>query len=130
MTLINMLSSSFERNSSAVAIVSRDIRLSYSEWFQQISSVAGAIEEIGLQQGDHLVTILSNRYEMATLYWACQMLGLIFTPFNWRASGAEIAYVLEDAEAKLVVCETRSEFALKEALDLFPIPADHRSPAP
>ena len=122
MTLINMLSSSFERNSSAVAIVSRDTRLSYSEWFQQISSVAGAIEEIGLRKGDHLVTILSNRYEMATLYWACQMLGLIFTPFNWRASGAEIAYVLEDAEAKLVVCETRSEFALKEALDLFPIP--------
>ena len=92
-----------------------DTRLSYSEWFQQISSVAGAIEEIGLQKGDHLVTILSNRYEMATLYWACQMLGLIFTPFNWRASGAEIAYVLENAEAKLVVCETRSEFALKEA---------------
>ena len=112
MTLINMLSSSSERNPSAPAIVMGDLKLSYSDWFHQIKIIAGAINELGLEPGDHLLTILSNRYEMATLYWASQMLGLIFTPFNWRASAAEIAYVLEDAEAKLVVCEARSEVAL------------------
>ena len=112
MTLINMLSSSSERNPSAPAIVMGDLKLSYSDWFHQIKIIAGAINELGLEPGDHLLTILSNRYEMATLYWASQMLGLIFTPFNWRASAAEIAYVLEDAEAQLVVCEARSEAAL------------------
>ena len=121
MTLINMLSSSSERNPSAPAIVMGDQKLSYSDWFHQIKIIAGAINELGLEPGDHLLTILSNRYEMATLYWASQMLGLIFTPFNWRASAAEIAYVLEDAEAKLVVCEARSEAALTKALDSFPL---------
>ena len=121
MTLRNMLSSSSERNPSAPAIVMGDLKLSYSDWFHQIKIIAGAINELGLEPGDHLLTILSNRYEMATLYWASQMLGLIFTPFNWRASAAEIAYVLEDAEAQLVVCEARSEAALIKALDSFPM---------
>ena len=121
MTLINMLASSSERNPSAPAIVMGDLKLSYSDWFHQIKIIAGAINELGLEPGDHLLTILSNRYEMATLYWASQMLGLIFTPFNWRASAAEIAYVLEDAEAQLVVCEARSEAALIKALESFPL---------
>ena len=45
-----------------------------------------ALQEMGLQAGDHLVVVMRNRYEMATLYWASHMLGLIFTPVSWRAS--------------------------------------------
>ena len=42
---------------------------------------------------------MRNRYEMATLYWACQLLGIVFTPVSWRATADEIKYCLEDAEA-------------------------------
>jgi 2-furoate---CoA ligase len=45
---------------------------------------------------------MRNRYEMATLYWASHMLGLIFTPVSWRGSLDEIAYCLEDCEAMAV----------------------------
>ena len=48
MTLINMLSSSSERNPSAPAIVMGDQKLSYSDWFHQIKIIAGAINELGL----------------------------------------------------------------------------------
>ena len=61
MTLINMLSSSSERNPSAPAIVMGDLKLSYSDWFHQIKIIAGAINGLGLEPGDHLLTILSNR---------------------------------------------------------------------
>ena len=58
MTLINMLSSSSERNPSAPAIVMGDQKLSYLDWFHQIKIIAGAINELGLEPGDHLLTIL------------------------------------------------------------------------
>src|SRR5262245_48888645 len=45
---------------------------------------------------------MRNRYEMATLYWACHLLGATFTPVSWRATADEIKYCLEDAEAAVL----------------------------
>ncbi len=123
MTLVRMLDASVARDPNAIAIVEGDRRLSYSAWAREISSVAGGLSKLGLKPDDHLVAILSNRHETATLFWACQRIGAIFTPFNWRASGAEVAFVLEDAEAKLVVYEDRSAEAVLAALDEVPVPA-------
>jgi hypothetical protein len=50
--------------------------------------------------GDHLLVVLQNRWEMATLHWACQFAGIVMTPLNWRAKPEEIDYCLADAEAK------------------------------
>ena len=62
---------------------------------------------LGLEPGDHLVTVLPNRWEAATLHWACQIAGIIITPVNWRADSGEIDFFLVDAEAKALVYEAR-----------------------
>ena len=123
MTLARMLSASVARDPDALAIVEGDRRLSYGDWQSEIERVAGGLASLGLSEGDHLVAILSNRYETASLFWACQMLGAVFTPFNWRATAAEVAFVLEDAEAKLVVYEDRSGEAVMAALRERPVDA-------
>ena len=51
----------------------------------------------GLKPGDHLVTLLQNRWEAATLHWACQSAGVIITPINWRAKADEIDFYIEDS---------------------------------
>ena len=107
MTIARMLAASTAREPGALAIVDGDRRLTYGEWSEDIRKMAGGCLRLA-SEGDHLVVFLSNRLEMASLYWACQTIGAIFTPFNWRASGPEMAYVINDAEAKLVVCEERS----------------------
>ena len=100
------------REGGAEAIVDGEIRRTYRDWYEEICAVAGGLQHRGLKSGDHFVAVLSNRYQTATLYWACQMLGAIFTPFNWRANGEEIAYVLEDAEVVAVALEERSRDAM------------------
>ena len=84
------------------AIVDGERRRSYAQWYREIKAVAGALREMGLEPGQHLVVVMRNRYEMATLYWACHLLGVIFTPVSWRAAADEIRYCLEDAEAAAV----------------------------
>lgn len=116
MTIAHMLAASAAREPAAVAIVDGTKRLTYEQWFAEIRCIAGGLSALGLGKGDHFVAILSNRMEMASLYWASQMLGAIFTPFNWRASGPEIAYVIEDAEAKVLVYEERSSEAVLAAV--------------
>jgi 2-furoate---CoA ligase len=93
------------RDPRAEAVVDGELRRDYAGWYAEIRAIAGGLQARGLKTGDHFVTILSNRYETATLYWACQMLGLVFTPFNWRASADEIAYVLKDADTVAVAFE-------------------------
>src|SRR4051812_24889562 len=96
---------SVSRDPKALAIVDGEVRLTYKAWYTKISSVVAGFDRLGLKPGDHLVTMLQNRWEAATLHWACQFAGLIITPVNWRAKPDEIDYVLEDAEAMAIVYE-------------------------
>ena len=70
---------------------------------------------MGLEAGEHFVVVMRNRHEMATLYWASQLLGLIFTPVSWRASADEIAYCIEDAEAAAIAYDGAAQAAVCEA---------------
>lgn len=94
---------SVERNPNAQALVAGEKRLTYAQWFETIKSVAGGLEMLGLQHGDHLAIAMQNRWEMATLHWACQFLGVIVTPLNWRSKPDEIDYCVLDSGAKAIV---------------------------
>jgi 2-furoate---CoA ligase len=96
---------SVARDPDAVAIVDEGVRLTYAQWMGKISSVVAAFDRLGLKPGDHFATLLQNRWEAATLHWACQFAGLIVTPINWRVKPDEIDYVLENAEAKAIAFE-------------------------
>ena len=103
---------SVARDPDALALVDGAVRLSYAEWFARISSVAAALEGLGLRQGDHLVTVLQNRWEAATLHWACQFTGIILTPLNWRVKADELDFCLADAAAAALVYEDVSAEAV------------------
>lgn len=113
---------SVERRPHALAIVDGQVRLTYAQWYERILRVAGALSTLGLQRGDHLVLVLQNRWEMATLHWACQCLGVIVTPINWRLKGSELEYCVTDAGARAVVFEPASAQAVVEAATCGKIP--------
>ena len=71
---------SVARDPDGLAIVDGDVRLSYRAWYAKISALVAAFDDIGLKPGDHLVTVLQNRWEAATIHWACQFAGIIVTP--------------------------------------------------
>ncbi len=99
------LLASVMRMPEAVAISDGDRVLTYRAWQDDILRLVAGLDRLGLSRGDHLVTVLQNRYEAATLHMAAQIAGLVITPLNWRASGEELDYVLNDADAKGLVFE-------------------------
>ena len=109
------LLASVERNPQAPAIVDGELRLTYAQWLDRIERVAAALASVGLGHGDHLVTVLSNRFEAATLHWACQMLGVVVTPLNWRATRDDIEYCLRDADARAIAYEGLTQAAARGA---------------
>jgi len=104
---------SVERNPNALAIVADDMRLTYAQWFETIKAVAGGLQSAGLRHGDHLAVVMQNRWEMATVHWACQFLGVIVTPLNWRSKPDEIDYCLVDSGAKAIVYDDSCSEAIQ-----------------
>jgi len=106
---------SVARDPEALAIVDGDVRLSYRTWYDKISALVAGLDALGLKAGDHLVTVLQNRWEAATIHWACQFAGIIVTPLNWRSTAEELDFCLEDAEAKAIVYEKVSAAAVRSS---------------
>jgi 2-furoate---CoA ligase len=106
---------SAERDPHATAIIDGEIRLSYHEWYDKISAVVAAFDQLGLNPGDHIVMALQNRWEAATLHWACQLAGLVITPINWRAKADEIDFYLSDSQARAIAYQDVSEEATEKS---------------
>ncbi|MFL9915813.1 AMP-binding protein [Paraburkholderia fungorum] len=96
---------SVERSPNALALVDGDLQLTYVQWHRIILNVADGLRELGLVRGDRLLVVLQNRWEMATLHWACQFAGIVIVPLNWRAKPEELDYCVTDAGVKAIVYE-------------------------
>ena len=83
---------SVERSPHALALVDSGVRLTYAQWHEQIGRTVAGLQRLGLGRGDRLLSVLQNRHQAATLHWACQFLGVVIVPLNWRAKSDEIDY--------------------------------------
>ncbi len=113
---------SVERNPHACALIAGEHRLSYAQWHETIRALAGGLLHIGLKHGDHLAIACQNRWEMASLHWACQFLGIIVTPLNWRSKPDELDYCLADSQARAVVFDHSCAQAVADSVQAQAIP--------
>jgi 2-furoate---CoA ligase len=108
---------SVARDPNALAVVDGEVRLTYAQWYRRISALVAALDRLGLKAGDHLVTVLQNNWQAATIHWACQFTGVIITPLNWRSTAEELDYCLDNAEAKALVYEAASADAVRASAE-------------
>ena len=82
---------SVERDPGAMAIAEGDLTLNYFDWYRRISALVDGLGQIGLRKGDTLVTAMQNRWENASLHWACQLAGIVASPpMNWTTRCATV----------------------------------------
>src|SRR5258707_8139766 len=105
-----------KRFPEATAVVDDQVRWSYRDLYEEVSTVAANVQQSGVQQGDHVLVVLKNHRENLVIYWACQLLGLIYTPVNFRMSLAELVYCIGDAEPVLVFYEEENRATIEAAL--------------
>jgi fatty-acyl-CoA synthase len=83
----------------------RDARLSYGELEALANRLAGVFRRLGLSRGDHVATLLANRPEGLAAAWAAWRSGLYLTPMSTALAPAELAYLVEDSDAKAVLID-------------------------
>ncbi len=115
MNLMDCLHRSVSRLPSVDAIVDDEVRWTYHDLMMRVEHVAGHMWAYGVRPGDHVLVVLKNRRENILVYWACQRLGAIYTPVNFRMSTDELRYCAEDSESRLIVAEADLEETVGQA---------------
>lgn len=100
-----MVADAAARNGDGEALVCGDRRLSWREVLQQSQQIAGGLQARGLRPGDRIAILLGNRIEFVLAVFAAARLGLVTVLLSTRQQRPEIAYVLADCGAKLLLHE-------------------------
>jgi 2-furoate---CoA ligase len=103
---------SVERDPNSVAIIEGEREFTYREWYSRISALVASFDSVGLRPGDHIITVLQNCWESATIHWACQFAGVIVTPLNWRTKSEELDFYVENSDASALFFQNVSSEAV------------------
>src|SRR5262245_56822133 len=96
------------------------------EVLARANQVVHALRALGMQPGDTVAAILPNGRHPMHLYLAALQAGWYYVPINYRLSAAEVAYILQDAEAKAFVSHERFAALASAAAEEAGIPSDGR----
>src|SRR5437588_1731663 len=81
------------------------------------NQVARGLQAMGLQKGDVVAALLPNRREMVELVLGATQIGLYMTPINYHLTGPEVAYIVDNSEAKIFVADERYADIARKALE-------------
>jgi long-chain acyl-CoA synthetase len=80
------------------------------------------LDELGVVPGGHISLLMGNRVEFVDVLLAGQLSGTWLTAINWHLTPPEIAYILEDSGAALLVTDEELEANARAAVALLPSP--------
>ncbi len=94
----------FTPEKTALCFEGSEIR--YSDLASEVANTAAALKHgFGIGRGDRVAFLGLNGPEFIRILFACARLGALFIPLNWRLAPPELAFILKNATAKLLVCE-------------------------
>ncbi len=116
MDLARYLVQAVKRFPEATAVVDDQVRWSYRDLYDEVTAVAANLQQLGAAPGDHVLVVLKNSRENLVIYWACQLLGFIYTPVNFRMPPGELAYCITDSDPRFVMYEEANRATVEAAL--------------
>lgn len=76
---------------------------SYGEFEQQVSLFASALQDLGVEKGDHVAILLGNSPHFLISLYATMRIGATAIPVNPMYTPDEISYIIKNGDVKLVI---------------------------
>ncbi|MDQ3615412.1 MAG: long-chain fatty acid--CoA ligase [Actinomycetota bacterium] len=104
LNLAVLLEDSARRYSQREALVLADTRLTYAQVNGAANQVANLLVSKGIQRGDKVALSCPNLPFFPIVYYGILKAGAVVVPLNVLLKGREIAYHLDDSDAKAYFC--------------------------
>ena len=98
------------------AVIHGSERHSYAELYRRSRRLASALAAAGIGAGDTVSVMLANTPPMLEAHYGVPMLGAVLNAMNTRLDAAVIAFQLDHADAKVVICDREFAPAMRVAL--------------
>ncbi len=103
LNLASLLRESANANPKHPAIILGDTTLSYGELHTYCQLFAGALQELGVEAGQHIALMLPNVPHFTIAYYGGHYAANPIVPLNVLLKAGEIQYHLEDSDAVAIV---------------------------
>ncbi|MBT6096578.1 MAG: AMP-binding protein [Rhodospirillaceae bacterium] len=84
-------------------LISADRYRSHEEVEANTMRAAAGLMALGVEPGDAIAILMRNDFAFFEASYAAQAAGVYAVPVNWHLAPAEVAHILEDSEAKVLV---------------------------
>ncbi|GLY95708.1 long-chain fatty acid--CoA ligase [Actinoplanes sp. NBRC 103695] len=104
LSLATILAEAARRRPDKVAVIDHaGTRLTYSELWQEARSFAAGLRELGVQPGDVIALQIPNVIDFPRAYYGALAAGAVIVPVHLLLTPDEMAYVLKDSGATMLI---------------------------
>lgn len=89
------------------AVVYNGKRFSFGKLDERVNRAASVLAARGITKGSRVALLMVNSNAFLEVFFACAKLGAIAVPLNFRLSPKELEFIINDAEASVIVYHAR-----------------------
>jgi long-chain acyl-CoA synthetase len=104
LNLAVLLEDSARNAPDRTAVICGEARFTYAEIDAKANQIANALRKIGIEKGDKVALSCANLPFFPMIYYGILKAGAVVVPLNILLKSREIAYHLEDSDAKAYFC--------------------------
>ncbi|HEU5303567.1 MAG TPA: long-chain fatty acid--CoA ligase [Gemmatimonadales bacterium] len=81
------------------------VKSTYADFADRTARLAGALQALGVQKGDRVGTFAWNSNRHLEVYFAAPLMGAVLHTVNIRLSAADISYIVNHAEDRVLIVD-------------------------
>ncbi len=102
LTPIRFLRYAREQFPNKIGVVCGEQRFTYAQFAERVAHLAGSLIAAGAKPGDRIAFLSTNCHRLLEAYYGVLEAGCVLLPLNIRLSPTELAFVLNDAQARFL----------------------------
>jgi fatty-acyl-CoA synthase len=99
-----------------IAVIHGKKRFTWKQTLERSRALAAALKSLGIGKNDCVALMLANTPEMVEAHYAVPGMNAVMLPLNIRLDSAAIGFMLEHAEAKVLLTDTEFASTIRKAL--------------
>ena len=88
---------------NAVSLVLGDRTLTWAQLLSRSAQVAQGLRRAGVKPQDRVAFLDKNGIEHFEVFYGCSLLNAVSVDVNWRLAAPEVAYIVNDSEAEVLI---------------------------
>lgn len=104
LSLASILAESAMRHPDRTALVAGQERIGYARLWQEARRYAARLRSMGVGPGDRVAILVLNTPDFPRAYYGVLALGAVVVPVHALLTPEEIAFILSDSGAKVLIC--------------------------